>query len=204
MEYEIFELQQKLSRKLAEKRFYHSLGVQATSFAMAIQIGADADTVEKANLAGLMHDCAKYLSDEKMLMRCKKYNLAISEVETRNPYLLHGKLGAYYAEYKYGIIDADILSAITYHTTGKPDMTLLEKIVFTADYIEPNRSENQIPDLNEIRKLAFDDLDKAVYRILENTLYYLKGEHQEIDNLTVEAYDYYKKHQKTKFERGSR
>jgi len=192
MEYDIYTIQHDLSKKLTEKRFYHSLGVQTISFAMAIQYGYD---VEKANFAGLLHDCAKYLQDEKLLLKCEKYNLPISELERRNIYLLHGKLGAYYAENKYGILDADILSAIIYHTTGKPNMSLLEKIIFTADYIEPNRSSKRIPDLNEIRKLAFSDLDKAVYRILNNTLLYLKSEQQEIDYLTVEAYNYYKTHQ---------
>lgn len=189
MNYNIFELQQKLSKKLTEKRFYHTLGVQAISFAMAIQYGYD---IEKANLAGLLHDCAKCLPDETLLSECNTYGLSVSEVERRNPYLLHGKLGAYYAEYKYGIVDAEILSAIIYHTTGKPNMTLIEKIIFTADYIEPNRSSKQIPDLNEIRRLAFENIDKAVYRIIENTLNYLENEHLEIDNSMVDAYDYYK------------
>lgn len=189
MEYDVFKIQHNLSQELTEKRFYHSLGVQTTSFAMAIRYNYD---VDKANLAGLIHDCAKCLQDEQLLLNCVTYNIPISEVERRNPYLLHGKLGAYYAELKYGINDTDILSAITYHTTGKVDMTLLEKIIFTADFIEPGRSAKRIPNLNEIRKLAFEDLDKAVYRILDSTLHYLKEEGQEIDNLTAQAYDFYK------------
>ena len=189
MEYDIFVLQQDLAEKLTEKRFYHSLGVQSISFALAIQYGSD---IEKANVAGLLHDCARCLPDDKMLLKCEKYNLSISEVERRNPYLLHGKLGAYYAENKYGISDADILSAITYHTTGKPDMTLLEKILFVADYIEPNRSSKWIPDLNEVRKLSFQNINSAIYQILKNTLNYLNVKHQELDSITVEAYNYYK------------
>ncbi len=189
MEYDIFTLQKKLSKIMTEKRFYHSLGVQGMSLALAIRYGYDMD---KANLAGLLHDCAKDMEDEELIAECKKYKLPVSDVENRNGFLLHGKLGAYYSEYKYGVTDPEILSAINWHTTGKPDMALLEKIIFVADYIEPNRTCKRIPELNSIRRLAFMDLDKAVLEILENSLLYLKKKGKEIDKLTVEAYDYYK------------
>lgn len=190
MEYDFLTLKKTIAKEMTEKRFYHTLGVEAVSFSLAIQYNYDSD---KATLAGLLHDCAKCLPDEELLMQCETYNLPISDVERRNPYLLHGKLGAYYAKHKYGILDEDILSAITYHTTGKENMNLLEKIVFTADYIEPNRSKKRIPDLDDIRKLAFTDIDKAVYQILANTLNYLDTGTKEIDQLTVTAYEYYKK-----------
>jgi putative HD superfamily hydrolase of NAD metabolism len=189
MKNEIFDLQHDLSKRLTEKRFYHSLGVQGTSVALAALYSCD---IEKANLAGLLHDCAKCLSDKELVEECRSYKLPISDVENRNPYLLHGKLGAYYAEHRYGIGDEEVLSAITFHTTGKAAMTMLEKIIFTADYIEPNRLAARIPELNHIRKAAFCNLDEAVFKILENTLNYLNQEHQEIDLLTVAAYDYYK------------
>lgn len=191
MDYDIYDLEHELTKVLTEKRLFHSFGVQGISFALAIRHGCD---TSKANVAGLLHDCAKCMEDTDILMECDKYKIPVKEVERRNPYLLHGKLGAYYAEHKYGITDFDTLSAITYHTTGKPDMNLLEKIVFTADYIEPNRSSNRIPGLDAIRELAFTDLNKAVYQILFNTLNYLENQQQEIDNLTIEAYDYYKKY----------
>ncbi len=189
MEYDIFALQKKLSKIMTEKRFYHSLGVQGMSLSLAIRYGYDMD---KANLAGLLHDCAKDMKDEVLIAKCKKYNLPVSDVENRNGHLLHGKLGAYYAKHKYGVTDSEILSAINWHTTGKPDMTLLEKIIFVGDYIEPNRSYERIPELNLIRQLAFLDLDKAVLEILKNNLFYLEKDGQEIDKLTVDAYDYYK------------
>lgn len=190
MEYDLFTLKKNIAKEMTEKRFYHTLAVESVSFSLAIRYNYDTD---KATLAGLLHDCVKCLPDEEMLMQCEKYNLPISDVERRNAYLLHGKLGAYYAMQKYGILDEDILSAITYHTTGKENMNLLEKIVFTADYIEPNRSKKRIPDLDNIRKLAFSDIDKAVYQILANTLNYLDSGTGEIDQLTVKAYEYYKK-----------
>ncbi|WP_313128661.1 bis(5'-nucleosyl)-tetraphosphatase (symmetrical) YqeK [Anaerocolumna sp.] len=189
MQYDLFGLQQAMAKVQTEKRFYHTLGVQTTSFAMALKHGADE---EKALIAGLLHDSAKCLSGAVLLSECHKYGLSISDAEEKSPYLLHGKLGAYYAEFKYGIEDKEIQSAISYHTTGKPDMSLLEKIVFTADYIEPNRSSERIPNLHEIRILAFENLDLAVYQILESTLNYLKKIRLEIDSTTVEAYEYYK------------
>lgn len=186
----LMSIKKSLAKELTEKRFYHTLGVEAVSFSLAIQHNCDMD---KALLAGLLHDCAKCLPNQELLIQCDKYNLPVSDVERRNPYLLHGKLGAYYSELNYGITDKEVHSAIAYHTTGKPDMTLLEKIVFTADYIEPGRSSDRIPDLGEIRKLAFSNLDEAVVRILSNTIKYLKSEGQEIDQLTIKAYEYYKK-----------
>lgn len=193
MDYDIYALQHELSNILTEKRLFHSFGVQSFSFALALRYGYD---TSKANVAGLLHDCAKCMKDTTILMECEKNNIAVRAVERRSPYLLHGKLGAYYAEYKYGITDRDVLSAITYHTTGKPDMNMLEKIVFTADYIEPNRSTKCIPGLEYTRELAFCDLDKAVYQILDNTLQYLESKQLEIDNLTIDAYDYYKSYRK--------
>lgn len=189
MQYDLFGLQQAMAKVQTEKRFYHTLGVQTTSFSMALKHGADE---EKALIAGLLHDSAKCLSEAILLSECHKYGLPISKSEEKSPYLLHGKLGAYYAEYKYGITDKEIQSAISYHTTGKVNMSLLEKIVFTADYIEPSRSSERIPNLHEIRILAFENLDLAVYNILKNTLNYLKKNQLEIDSTTVEAYEYYK------------
>ena len=108
-----------------------------------------------------------------------------------NPDLIHGKLGAYMAKDKYGVDDPEILSAITYHTTGHPDMSLLDKIIFVADYIEPNRK--LIQDLPEIRREAYLDLDKCIVHILKNTLEYLKTTDAAIDELTQETYDFYVK-----------
>lgn len=189
MDYDIYALEKKLSKTMSDKRFYHCLGVQGISVALAARYEYD---IDKANIAGLLHDCAKDLKDEELIKECIKYKLPVTDIESRNGFLLHGKLGAYYSQYKYGICDPEILTAIYWHTTGKPDMTLLEKIIFVADYIEPNRLEKRIPELNTIRRLAFTDLDRTVVEILKNTLLYLEMQGQEIDNLTVAAYDYYR------------
>ena len=142
------------------KRFTHTLGVEYTAAALAMRYSED---VERAQIAGLLHDCAKCMENDKLLSVCEKYHLPATDVETRNPYLLHARVGSYLAKKEYKIEDPEILSAILYHTTGRPGMTLLEKIIFTADYIEPGRK--QAPNLTQIRHLAFTDLDAAVTKI---------------------------------------
>lgn len=180
------EIVKKLESKLKPGRFVHSIGVEYTAANLAFLYGVD---VERARLAGLLHDCAKYIPTDEKLKRAKKYGIKISKCEKVNPDLLHGKIGAYLAREKYGVEDEEILSAISYHTTGRPGMTLLEKIIFVADYIEPNR--RIIRELPEIRREAYTDLDKCVIHILKNTLEYLETLNAAIDDLTKETYDYY-------------
>ncbi len=180
------EMLVKLKNKLSPKRYVHSIGVEYTAGALAMAYGED---VNRARLAGLLHDCAKGYSNDEKLKKALKFKLPVSDTERENPDLLHGKLGAYYAKEKYGVTDAGVLSAITYHTTGHPDMSLLDKIIFVADYIEPNRK--MIFELPEIRYEAFHDLDKAVVHILKNTLDYLDGKHVVIDEMTEKAYQFY-------------
>ena len=187
MGYDLLELQDAMRKVLMPKRYLHSLGVQYTCASLAMRYECD---IMKAQVAGILHDVAKCYDGAEQLRRCEKYNISISDVERDQPYLLHAKLGAYYAKSKYGIKDEEILQAITYHTTGRPAMTELEKIVFLSDYMEPSRKN--IPGLTEIRKLAFENLDLAVYTTLHNTLNYLKSNGQIIDNTTNEAYEYYR------------
>lgn len=184
---DIVEIQNRLKKKQSERRYIHTTGVQYTSICLAMKYGYD---LQKAELAGLLHDCAKYLDAEKLLKTCKKNDIPITDVEYKSPYLLHGKVGAYFAEKKYGVDDEDILSAIRFHTTGKPDMTMLEKIVFVADYIEPSRSH--APNLAYLRRLSFENLDEAVYEILKQTLDFLEKKKQTIDQHTVETCNFYK------------
>ncbi|MDF2869332.1 MAG: hypothetical protein K0R05_907 [Anaerocolumna sp.] len=185
----LFQLEKRIGEILPRKRFMHSLGVMTTAFSMAITYKEDAD---KATIAGLMHDCAKYMTGEEMLSECLKNNIPVKPVEMLNPDLLHAKLGAFYAKNVYNIVDEEILSAITWHTTGKPDMSKLEKIIFVADYIEPNRSSSAIPELDSIRKLSFENLDEAVCKILGDTVRYLEKTGHAVDETTALTYDYYK------------
>ncbi len=185
---DIQKLRRKVKRKLDQKRYLHTLGVSYTAAALAMRYDAD---IKKAQIAGTLHDCAKYMDGREMLELCEKYHISITEVERNNPFLLHAKLGGFFAMKKYHVNDKEIIGSIINHTTGHPNMTLLEKIIFVADYIEPNRYK--APNLKEIRKQAFVDLDLALLNILKDTLDYLMAIHVEIDDMTQKTYDYYKR-----------
>ncbi len=176
----------RLKSKINERRLEHSLGVEYTAACLAMVHGED---IEKARIAGLLHDCAKCLPTKEKLEKARKHGLPISKYEEKNPDMLHAKLGSFYARYKYDVTDQNILDAICYHTTGRPNMSLLEKIIFVADYIEPNRK--MIKDMEEIRKEAFSDLDKCVIHILKNTIDYLDSSISEMDYMTQMTYNYY-------------
>ena len=189
MSYDYGRIEEKLKKKVNEKRYIHTLGVSYTATSLAMRFGAD---MEDARVAGLLHDYAKGYSDEELLHKCKKRGLPISDTEKKSPYLLHGKLAAWYAKEKFDIHKQEVLDAITYHTTGRGDMCLLEKIIFCADFIEPNRKP--LKHLPAIREACFADIDKGVYMILHDTLEYLGGTmNREIDEHSKEAYEFYKK-----------
>lgn len=184
--YDITEIKMRLLKELNPRRYEHTLGVASTAFCLALKHGVDC---EKAYVAGLLHDCAKCFSEDKSLALCKKYKLELTDSEKKTPSLIHAPLGAAYAKNKYGVEDEEILEAIKWHTTGKPDMSVLEKIVFIADYMEPNRKK--LLGLDEIRKVAFDDLDLCMKLILENTIQHLKNKEMNINANSVEALKYY-------------
>ena len=177
----------KLKDSISHKRYIHSIGVSDTAACLAMRYGYD---IKKAHLAGLLHDCAKGLSVGDLFAAAKKSGMEISETERDNPELLHAKAGMTVAKDKYGIDDEEILGAICYHTTGKPEMTLLEKIVFIADYIEPNRTG--IPSLDRLRAVAFNDIDVATAYVCRNSIQYLKRSSKLIDRITLDTYEYYK------------
>lgn len=183
---ELNKIKKTLEKSLDHKRYEHTLAVAYTASALAMCHGID---VNSALLAGLLHDCAKCLSDTKKISICAKYNIEITETERKNPSLLHAKVGGLLAKYEYQIDNFDIINAITSHTTGRPAMSELEKIIFVADYIEPGR--NKASNLDIIRKLAFHDLDIALLKILEDTLEYLRNSNQIIDSTTQKTYEYY-------------
>ena len=186
-EYDLKLLQKQMKEELSDDRYEHTLGVMYTAESLAMRYGVD---MTKAAVAGLLHDCAKCIPNAQKIKMCKKNDIEVSDMELKNPSLLHAKLGAYQAEAVYGIKDPEILSAIKWHTTGKPDMSMLDMIVYMADYIEPNR--DKAPDLKEIRKLSFENIEEALYRVLEGTLSYLSGRPDMIDPMTQISYDFYK------------
>ena len=184
---ELIEIRKKLKKVQDKDRYEHTKGVMYTAGCLAMAYVYD---MQKAMLAGLLHDCAKCIPNKKKLKMCSQHHISVSEFEQEHPFLLHAKLGAYVAKAKYDVTDENILSAITWHTTGKPEMTLLEKIVYIADYIEPKR--DKAPNLAIVRKLAFQDLDECMYKILGDTLAYLEENPKDIDNATKDAFLYYR------------
>lgn len=185
--YQWNEICDSLRERLSPHRYEHTLGVEYTCCALAMCYGAD---LSQARMAGLLHDCAKHFSKAELLRECIKYGLPVTSYEREVPELLHAKVGSHLAKIQYGIHDEEILNAIDCHTTGKPGMTLLEKILYIADYMEPNR--NHAPNLTEIRALAFQNLDACLLQILSDTLQYLKSSGSAIDPQTQATYDYYK------------
>lgn len=137
------------------KRHAHIRGVAETAKDLALRWGEDPELAWKA---GILHDCTKYLSLEEHLQICSKYGILLDNMERESAKLLHSKTGAALARHVYGMPDV-IYDAIFCHTTGKPDMTLLDKIIYLADYMEPNRDFDGV---EELRTLCFEDLDEAL------------------------------------------
>ena len=186
-EYDLKLLQKKMKEALSEDRYEHTIGVMYTAESLAMRYGVD---MTKAAVAGLLHDCAKCIPNAQKIKMCKKNDIEITDMEEKNPSLLHAKLGAYLAEDVYGITDSEILNAIRWHTTGKPDMSMMDIIIYMADYIEPNR--DKAPNLRAIRKLCFENIEEALYQVLEGTLEYLANCPDMIDPMTKVSYDFYK------------
>lgn len=180
------EIEKKLRKELDKDRYRHTMGVTYTAASLAMAHGSD---VEKAMYAGLLHDCAKCIPNDKKIQLCIKNKIEINPSEQKNPFLLHAKLGAFFARERYGIKDLEILHAIKVHTTGAPYMNLLDKIIYIADYIEPNR--DKAPNLPKVRVAAFQDLNETMRIILEDTLAYLKEGEGTIDPMTMSAYEYF-------------
>lgn len=179
-----------LKEKLPKKRYEHTLGVAYTAAALAMCYGED---ILKAELAGILHDVAKAKKSSELKDDMKEYidpytdGDYVALIADKAPQILHAIYAPYLAKIDYKIEDKDILSAIRWHTTGKKDMTMLEKIVFVADYIEPNRKK--LPDLDRIRTLSFHDISEAVKVIAKSTIEYLGSQGMYIDKFTYELSD---------------
>lgn len=178
------ELKKILKDRLKPLRYEHSLGVADTAMCLACRWGAD---IEKAYLAGLLHDWAKALPESEQEKLCRKKCPEVLLQSPDSPAVWHGPLAAALLPEELGVRDPEILSAIACHTTGKPGMSLLDKIVFLADYIEPGRDHSK--RLPEYRRTAFEDLDRAVLLVMEETLRYLEEKKKPVDEMSRMAYD---------------
>ena len=171
------------------KRHAHICGVEEEAVKLARRWGAEET---HARRAGILHDCTKYLSLEEQLQICEKYDIVLDDMERESAKLLHSKTGAALARDIYGEEDA-VYWAIYWHTTGRADMTLLEKIIYLADYIEPNRDFDGV---EEMRRLAYEDIDAALERGFEMSVADLTARGVEIHPNTQGALDWMKAHRK--------
>lgn len=170
---------------LRRKRVPHVLGTEETAARLALRWGADE---EAARRAALLHDCTKKLDREQHLAICRQYGIRLDKEERQEEKLLHAITGAAVARHVFGAPPA-VESAIRWHTTGRPDMTTLEKIIYLADYIEPTRD---FCDLTELRRLAFEDLDGAMLLGLTMAVRDLKERGMAVHSNSVRARDYLK------------
>lgn len=163
------QLKQLLKKRLHAKRYEHSVLVMDTARKLAALHGAD---VECAMRAGLLHDYAKNMSPEELREAAQELSVDLDPVVSRHMMLAHGPVGAAMIARDLGVTDADILNAVRYHTYGRAGMSRLEKIIYLADFIEPGR---KFKGIEELRRTAQTDLDKAVLMAMESAIGYLLG-----------------------------
>lgn len=177
---ELTWLRQKVIPMLSSERIAHTAGCEHEAVQLAKLWGEDP---EKAAVAGILHDSTKNLRYDEQLILCNKYGIILDNAQKENPKLLHAITGAALAKDMFGVSE-EISQAIRWHTTGKPDMTTLEKIIYLADYIEPTRNFDGV---EQLRELAYEDLDKALALGLEMSLEELRRQNVEPHRDTVEA-----------------
>ena len=167
---------------LKHKRIPHVLGTEQEAIRLAERYGAD---VEKARVAALLHDCTKRLDMEEQLALCRQYGIQLDALEQQALKLLHAKTGAAIARDVFGV-DDEIYRAIWWHTTGHAGMTLLEKIMYLADYIEPSRD---FPGVDKLRAVCYKDLDEGLLMGLEMTIEEMTSMGNPVHHATIEARD---------------
>lgn len=171
-----------VKEQLTEQRYTHTIGVMDTAVKLAERFGAD---VKKAETAAIFHDYAKFRPKEEMKQIILNDNKSLDVLDFHHE-LWHAPAGAVLVKTEAGITDEDILSAIRYHTSGRPGMTLLEKVIYVADYIEPGR---RFPGVDEVRVLAEEDLDLALIQALKNTITFLMTKNQAVFLDTLATYN---------------
>lgn len=173
-----------LALRLKKSRFQHTLGVVSTANKMAKHYGVDP---EAAMTAAALHDYAKHMDQVELLRFAVDNQLPVDEVMVLSGELLHGLVGAQMVQEDFSISDADVLNAIRFHTIGRRQMSLLEKIIYLADAIEPGRSE--YPGLKGLRKLAYENLDAAVLVSVTSTLNYVLSRGLPVHPNSVDLYN---------------
>lgn len=175
-----YEIREFAKQSLNEKKFNHCIRVEKIALKLAKIYGVDA---EKTKIAAISHDCAKFFSHDKMFSYMKKHDQYIDEIQRNVPYLLHGPVAALRIKDNFNITDEDILNSIRYHTTGRKGMSILEKIIYISDLVEEGRDFKGVED---IRKEAFKNIDKALIMGCDTTMTYVMAKGQIIHPFTVE------------------
>lgn len=177
------EYRREISRRLSPGRAQHSFNVAAEAVRLAEKYGADP---VKAEIAGLLHDCMKETSAKEQLQLLEQFGIIVGSVELCSHKLLHAMTGALVAETEFGVTDPDVVQAIRYHTTGKAGMSLLEKIIYIADFISADRTFNGVEAL---RACAYRDLDAALIEGLSFTIGDLAAKSRPVHEDTIRAYN---------------
>lgn len=180
----IEEYKEEIILLIGKKRFEHTLRVAQEAKKLAKHYNADEN---KAEIAGLYHDCAKIKQMDLLIEKCKEYGLELDHDMYYSPQIIHSFLGAKIANKRYGIKDDEILDAIKYHTTGRANMSILEKIVYLADVIEPMRN---FEGVEELRILSYENIDLAMLKSLNDTILNLAKDMKHIAIYTFEARNY--------------
>lgn len=175
-------MKEELAQRLQKKRYEHSLGVADTAAMLAGRFGAD---VEKARIAGLLHDCAREYRTADLPAEAARRSISYGEVERAMPLLLHAYVGARRAEEVYGVTDAEIQQAIWHHTVGGEHMTKLDKIIYFADMIEPQRDYPEVEALRALSRTA--SLDAMVLEGLSQSIAFILQTGRLIHPATVAA-----------------
>jgi len=181
------EIITKLSNVLSAHRFRHVLGV--ANLAVGIAMAHGREDINTFLYAGLLHDCAKYMKYDEMLAFAKEHEIDVTPYLGKMGFQLHAVLGEYLARTEYGVSDNDILTAIRYHTVGHLNMSILEKCLFLADYLEPSRDFPADPTLTQMRQMAFSDVDKTLYYVMKNKLSHIKSCGTTLDTTTEQVFE---------------
>ncbi len=176
-----------LRKYISGFRYNHSISVANCAMSLAMRYEVP---LLDALIAGILHDIAKMIKNSDMIDLCKKNNIELSDDDKKSIPVIHSYLSAYIAEHDLKINKKDILNAIYNHTLGRPNMSMLEKIIFVADYIEPLRVKRD--NMDEIRKTAFIDIDKCMVLIIDSCLKHLNDQNLYVHNRMIETYEYYK------------
>ena len=172
-----------IKTRMPEKRYIHTIGVMNTAISLAQKYG---ENMKAAETAAILHDIAKYADEDWMRQIVREHNLDSRLVDWGSE-ILHGPVGAWIAQTEFNITNEDLLNSIRYHTTGRPGMSKLEKIIYVSDMIEPNR---KFDGVEKLREVANSDLDLAVKACTCHTLAYLINSEQQIFPLSLECYNY--------------